>query len=85
MTASAIFITDTKGKVIISRNYRGDVNMNCIDKFSRYLTEEEAEKQSPVIYQDGVSFIQISHNNIIIVALTKRNSNTLVLMIFIIK
>jgi len=27
MTASAVFILDLKGKVIISRNYRGDVPM----------------------------------------------------------
>ena len=29
MVASAVFILDLKGKVIISRNYRGDVPM-CV-------------------------------------------------------
>lgn len=32
MVASAVFITDTKGKVIIARNYRGDVPMSVSDK-----------------------------------------------------
>jgi len=32
MVASAIYITDIKGKVIISRNYRGDLPANVTDK-----------------------------------------------------
>jgi AP-1 complex subunit mu len=27
MASSAVFVTDLKGKIIISRNYRGDVPM----------------------------------------------------------
>jgi len=34
MTASAVFILDVKGKVVISRNYRGDVPMNCVERFA---------------------------------------------------
>jgi AP-1 complex subunit mu len=33
MVASAIFITDTKGKVIIARNYRGDIPMAASEKY----------------------------------------------------
>jgi AP-1 complex subunit mu len=33
MVASAIFIMDTKGKVIISRNYRGDIPMSVADRY----------------------------------------------------
>jgi AP-1 complex subunit mu len=32
MVASAIFITDTQGKVIIARNYRGDIPMAASEK-----------------------------------------------------
>lgn len=32
MVASAVYITDIKGKVIISRNYRGDLPANVSDK-----------------------------------------------------
>lgn len=83
MSASAVFITDTKGKVIISRNYRGDVPMSSIERFSRYLTEEEDTKQTPVIHDDGVSFVYLTHNNLIVVACTKLNANALVLLSFL--
>jgi AP-1 complex subunit mu len=33
MVASALFITDTKGKVIISRNYRGDIPMSVSERY----------------------------------------------------
>lgn len=33
MVASALFIMDTKGKVIVSRNYRGDIPMTAAERF----------------------------------------------------
>ena len=33
MVLSGIYILDMKGKVLISRNYRGDIENNVIDKF----------------------------------------------------
>jgi len=41
MVLSALFIMDTKGKVIISRNYRGDIPMSVADKFSLIIQEKE--------------------------------------------
>ena len=41
MVLSAIFIMDTKGKVIISRNYRGDIPVTVSDKFSLMIQEKE--------------------------------------------
>lgn len=32
MVASALFIMDSKGKVIISRNYRGDIPMTVAER-----------------------------------------------------
>ncbi|VDO42628.1 unnamed protein product, partial [Onchocerca flexuosa] len=43
MSCSAIYILDLKGKVIISRNYRGDIDMSIIDKFMPLLLEREEE------------------------------------------
>jgi len=37
MVASAVFIMDLKGKIIISRNYRGDIPMSVADKFAKHL------------------------------------------------
>ena len=33
MACSAIYFLDSKGKVLISRNYRGDIDNSVIDKF----------------------------------------------------
>lgn len=33
MACSAIYFLDMKGKVLISRNYRGDIDNSVIDKF----------------------------------------------------
>ena len=33
MACSAIYFLDNKGKVLISRNYRGDIENSVIDKF----------------------------------------------------
>ena len=33
MACSAIYFLDMKGKVLMNRNYRGDIENNVIDKF----------------------------------------------------
>lgn len=43
MSSSAIFVLDVKGKVLISRNYRGDMDLAVIDKFMPLLMEREEE------------------------------------------
>lgn len=43
MAASAVYILDLKGKVLISRNYRGDMPLNIIEKFPKMLMEAEEE------------------------------------------
>jgi hypothetical protein len=53
MTASAVFILDMKGKVIISRNYRGDVPMNCVERFSGHVLEAEEADERPVWLEHG--------------------------------
>jgi len=53
MTASAVFILDTKGKVIISRNYRGDVPMNCVERFSGHVLDAEEADERPVWLEHG--------------------------------
>jgi hypothetical protein len=32
-----VYILDMKGKVIIARNYRGDVPMSVVDHFARHV------------------------------------------------
>ncbi len=81
MVLSAIYILDAKGKVLISRNYRGDVENGVIEKFFGLATEREDEGQlTPLLQTPEVTFAYIKHKNLYVVATTKKNSN--IVMIF---
>jgi len=83
MTASAVFILDMKGKVIISRNYRGDVPMNCVERFSGHVLESEEADERPVWLEHGTTYIYIKYNNLYIMAVTQRNSNAAMILLFL--
>lgn len=52
-------------QVIISRNYRGDIDMGIIDKFMPLLMEREEEgRQSPALDHQDATFIYIKHSNL---------------------
>eukprot|EP01066_Platyproteum_vivax_P013100 Platyproteum_vivax@DN5957_c0_g1_i1.p1 len=81
--ASAIFILDLKGKVIISRNYRGEVPMTVTDRFQKNVIEQDEMQVKPVFTEDGVSYAWITTNNLYILAVTLRNSNGMMLLTFL--
>eukprot|EP01038_Epipyxis_sp_PR26KG_P010148 gene10148-13651_t len=83
MVASAVFITDTKGKVIISRNYRGDIPMTVADRFSLYIQEKDEMELRPVFTDEGITFVYIKCNNLLLMAVTKRNSNISLLFFYL--
>jgi len=66
---------DLKGKVIICRNYRGDVPMTTSERFSRYIQEKDEMDQRPIFTDAGYTFASIKHNNLVFMCITKRNSN----------
>jgi len=81
MTLSAIYFLDIKGKVLISRNYRGDIDNNVIEKFIGLVSEKEEDGSlTPLICTPECTFAFIKHSNLYIVATTKKNSN--IAMIF---
>jgi len=78
MACSAIFILDLKGKVVISRDYRGDVDPKVAEKFVSKMNElEESSKLTPVIRDadEDVTYIFVQHNNLYLMAVTKGNVN----------
>uniref|UniRef100_A0A673KWY5 AP-1 complex subunit mu-1-like n=1 Tax=Sinocyclocheilus rhinocerous TaxID=307959 RepID=A0A673KWY5_9TELE len=67
MSASAVYVLDLKGKVLICRNYRGDVDMSEIEHFMTLLMDKEEEGTlSPILAHGGVRFMWIKHNNLIL-------------------
>uniref|UniRef100_A0A0N5BAC6 MHD domain-containing protein n=1 Tax=Strongyloides papillosus TaxID=174720 RepID=A0A0N5BAC6_STREA len=86
MASSAIFILDLKGKVMISRNYRGDISMGIIEKFVPLLIDMEEEGiQSPLIEYEDCSFVYIKTNNIYLVSMAKKNINVTLVLSFLYK
>ncbi|XP_041073635.1 AP-1 complex subunit mu-1-like [Polyodon spathula] len=86
MSASAVFVLDIKGKVLISRNYKGDIDMNEIDHFMPILMQKEEEVDvSPFVAHGGVHFLWIKHSNLYLVAMTKSNANAALVFTFLYK
>lgn len=84
MSISCLYFLDTKGKVLISRNYRGDVDTNVIEKFLPCLTDKEDEGVvSPIVQTDGCAFMYIKHSNMYLVAASPCNSNVSLVFVFL--
>lgn len=71
-----------KGKVLINRNYRGDVDNSMIDKFIGLVSEKDEDGSlTPLISTPDCTYAFIKHSNLYVVATTKKNSN--IAMIFV--
>jgi len=83
MTISAVYILDRKGKIIICRDYRGDVKHDCIDRFVAHILEDDEMNVKPVFEDDGVNFIYIKHQDIYLLAVSKRNCDATLVLLFL--
>ena len=80
---SAIYFLDQKGKIIISRDYRGDVNSTITERFQRKVLELDERLLKPVLTDKDVTFIWIRVNNIYMVAVAKENPNVALVLTFL--
>ncbi|CAN4100507.1 unnamed protein product [Withania somnifera] len=82
---SALFLLDIKGRCLISRDYRGDVSVQQIEKFFTKLLEKEGDLEShgPVCYENGVNYMFVQHKNIYLLAASRQNSNAASLLVFL--
>jgi len=78
-----VFILDAKGKIIINRNYRGDIPMTVAEKFSQYISETEEEDLRPVVVDNGIIYVYVKYNNLYLLSVTKRNANAAVMLLFL--
>ncbi|KAI3643312.1 hypothetical protein MP228_012867 [Amoeboaphelidium protococcarum] len=89
MVASSVFILDLKGKVLTSRNYRGDIPVSAIEKFMPLIIEHEESGENgsgyapPIMTDEGINYFHIKHNNVYIVALSRMNSNATTIFVFL--
>lgn len=60
-----VYLIYVNTQTLISRNYRGDVDMSIIDKFlPMVLDAEEEGTVSPILVHEKVTFVYIKHNNL---------------------
>ncbi|KAL6074231.1 AP-1 adaptor complex mu subunit Apm1 [Balamuthia mandrillaris] len=81
--ASAVFILDLKGKVLMSRDYRGDTSSNVADRFMTLLLKEEDINVKPIFYDDGINYIYVKYKNVYILAVTKKNVDATMILFFL--
>lgn len=61
----AAHISPTLVQVVLSRNYRGDIEMNVIENFLQLLLEREDESRLAPIFQTAdVNFVYIKHSDV---------------------
>jgi AP-1 complex subunit mu len=84
MAMSAVFVMDLKGKVLISRNYRGDIPMTIAEKFLPLVVEQEDEGiASPIVVYEGYTFLYTKYNNLYLVAVTRKNANVALAFVYL--
>ena len=82
---SAIYFLDRKGRVIIFRNYRGEVDQDISEGFCDKVLELDESNMKPAFTIDNVHYIWIKHQNIYLVAVGKRNVNLAMAFSFLYK
>lgn len=71
-------------QVLISRNYRGDIDLGVIEKFMPLLMEKEEEGMlTPMLQTTECTFSYIKYNNLYIVSTTKKNANIALVFVFL--
>lgn len=85
--ASIVAIVDIKGKSLIQRTFRDDVPVAAVERFLPQLLDMEEEAGgsavAPCFTSEGVNYMFIRHNNLYLVALSRRNSNAAELLLFL--
>lgn len=80
MVLSSLFFLDLKGKILISRDYRGDISPKYAEEFIDLLSEREIamemdencegqvktgnNSQPPIFHRDGINYCYMKHNNL---------------------
>ncbi|KAH0449506.1 hypothetical protein IEQ34_020198 [Dendrobium chrysotoxum] len=105
---SALFLLDIKGRVLVWRDYRGDVSAVQAERFFTKLIEKEVtslgvgeeifvemqnltlnwwqvdpDSHDPVVYDNGVTYMFIQHNNVFLMTAARQNCNAASILLFL--
>lgn len=83
MVASAIHLLDSRFRVLISRDYRGEVPMTAVDDFAARMALLEEQDDVP-IYTDaeGITYAYSRHDSLLLLSTTRQNSNMTQMLLF---
>lgn len=79
--ASVIALLDVKGRQLLYRDYRGDVDVSLLDEYPFLLLQTPSG--TPIIQHKGVSFISILYNDVYLVALTRVDASVFDILVFL--
>jgi AP-1 complex subunit mu len=82
---SAIYILDLKGKIIIQRKYREDIDDECYTEFTRKSIEMGDNLYPMFQDKNNNTYFHTRHNNLIILAISKGNVNSVLVFTYIYK
>ena len=57
--------------------------MSTVEKFSLHIQEKDEMELLPVFTEDGITYVYIKCNNLLLLAVTKRNSNIALILFFL--
>lgn len=80
MAAHAFYVLDLKGRILLTRNYRGDLPGNIVQRFMKRLLEEDELLLKPVIPDEGWNYVYIRHANIYLLLITEHNADAAVML-----
>ncbi|KAF8399751.1 hypothetical protein HHK36_015622 [Tetracentron sinense] len=89
---SALLLLDIKGRVLVWRDYRGDVTAVQAERFfTKHIekavgllsADDDAESQDPVVYDNGVTYMFIQHNNVYLMTASRQNCNAASIILFL--
>lgn len=77
-------LMQVKGRIIVHRDYRGDVSTKHAERFMAKLNElEETSSLTPIINDDGVSYIYLQISNLYVLAVARTNVNATAVVVFL--
>jgi AP-1 complex subunit mu len=80
---SALYILDSKGRVLINFDYRGEVDFSIPDKFMSTIQSNETSQAPPVFRVDDWTYIFVTRATLYFFIVTRTNSNVALLIVFL--
>ncbi|GMM48435.1 Apm1 protein [Pichia kluyveri] len=86
--ASIVAFLDSKARLLLLRDYKGDIPVSVIDEFPLLLLKQEQglnNSSEPIIYSNGISYTFIQNDGIYTVGISKCDVNVFTILVFLSK